>query len=61
MKPLFLSKGPDAKPLSRGPDMNPFKGPEPPRGSGCKGIEANEEVLSNEAAGSKTSLEHNAI
>jgi len=60
MKPPPLSKGPEAKPLSRGPDMNPFNGPEQ-WGTGCKGIAANEEVLSNDAAGSWTSLANSAL
>lgn len=60
IKPPPLSKGPDAKPLSKGPDMKLFNGPEP-RGIGCKGIAAKDAVLSNEAAGSRTSLARNAF
>lgn len=56
MKPAPLSNGPEANPLSKGPDKNPFKGPDP-RGTGCKGTAANEAVLSNEAAGSWASPE----
>jgi hypothetical protein len=60
MKPPLLSNGPEAKPLSKGPDIKPFKGPEP-RGTGCKGIAANEAVPSNDAAGSKKSPANNAL
>jgi len=59
MKPPPLSNGPEAN-LSNGPDMNPFKGPEP-RGTGCKGIAANDEVPSKDAAGSRTSLASRAF